>query len=183
MSLDDRLSFGGGPLGGLPPLGEGEPLQETPQEPKKRNLAATFLIIGMAGLVLLGVLALVATLVWVVPAQRRRMAMQATQTVEAATAIAQSWTPTPEPTATRQLPTWTPTLPPTATPIPTATATRVVPLEGSGQAAPTPTATRRPTSADWGATTPQAGLGGFGITAIAVGLSGLIIAVRRMRKS
>jgi|GEM_PF-5359703 len=181
MGLDDRLSFGGGPLGGLPL--ESEPPQETPQEPKKRNLAAIFLIVAMAGLVLLGILALVAAFVWVVPAQRQRVAMQATQTIEAATAIAQAWTATPEPTATRQLPTWTPTLPPTFTPIPTATATRVVPLEGSGQATPQPTATRRPTSADWGASTPQAGLGGLGITAIAVGLSGLLIAARRMRRS
>lgn len=178
MSLDDRLSFGGGPLGGLPP--EAEQPQEAPQEPKKRNLGPILLIVAMAGLVLLGVLALVAALVWVVPAQRQKAAMQAAQTVDAATAIAMAWTPTPQPTPTTLLPTWTPTLPPTITPIPTATATRVVPVD-SGQATPMPTATRL-TSVDWGASTPQAGLGGFGIAAIAVGLGGLVVAARRMRK-
>ncbi|MBN1933217.1 MAG: hypothetical protein JW934_01060 [Anaerolineae bacterium] len=179
MSLDDRLSFGGGPLGGLPP--EAEQPQEAPQAPKKRNLGAVFLIAAMAGLVLLGILALVAAFVWVVPAQRQRAAMQATQTIDAATAIALAWTATPEPTSTTQIPTWTPTLPSTETPVPTATATRVVPVD-SAQSTPVPTATRL-TSADWGAATPQAGLGGLGIAAIAVGLGGLVVAARRMRKS
>lgn len=178
MSLDDRLSFGGGPLGGLPP--EDEQPQEAPQEAPKRNLGPILLIVAMAGLVVLGVLALVAALTWVVPAQRQKAAMQAAQTVDAATAIALAWTPTPMPTATTAIPTWTPTSQPTFTVEPTPTATRVVPLDG-GQT-PIPTATRL-TSVDWGASTPQAGLGTFGIAAIAVGLGGLVVAARRMRKS
>ena len=179
MSLDDRLSFGGGPLGGLPP--EAEPEEEQPAEAPKSNRLFVFLAIAMGGLILLGVLALVAAFVWVVPQQRQARLTALTQTVEAITAEAESWTPTPEPTATEMMPTWTPTLLPTETPIPTATATRVVQDTGE-QPTSTPTPTRSALD-DWGSTTPSAGLGSFGVMAVAVGLAGLVFAARKLRGS
>jgi type II secretory pathway pseudopilin PulG len=182
MSLDDRLSFGDSTLGGLPP--------ETQPEPEsgggKPNRAFIFIAVAMGGLILLGILALVGALTFVLPRQRAEQAAAVTKTIEAATQVAAAWTPTFTPAPTAQLPTWTPA-PPTWTPIPKATATRVVQENG-----PTPTSSPTPTksvAADWGAappssttTTPAAGLGGLGTAAIAVGLTGLLFAVRRLRR-
>ena len=180
MSLDDRLSFGDSTLGDLPP--------ETPPEEAgggRPNRAFVFIAIAMAGLILIGILALVGALTFIVPRQREQQAAAVTQTIEAATLAAEAWTPTVTPSPTSQLPTWTPQAP-TWTPIPSATATRVVKTDGD--ATPTNTATpTRSAAADWGAgsapstTTPSAGLGGFGAGAIAVGLAGLLFAVRKLR--
>jgi type II secretory pathway pseudopilin PulG len=173
MSLDDRLSLGGGPLGGLPP-------EQEPEEQKKPSRAFTFIAIAMGGLILLGILALVGALVIWVPQQKARQIAQVTETVAAMTIEAASWTPTPIPTNTPALPTWTPTMQPTQTTFPTPTATRVV-SEKTPEGRPTATPTK-PASAEWGASTPSAGLGGLGIAAIAVGLSGLAFAARKLRK-
>ena len=173
MSLDDRLSVGGGPLGGLPPEPE-------PEERAKPNRAFIFIAIAMGGLILLGILALVGALTIWVPQQKARQVAQVTQTVAAMTIEAASWTPTPAPTNTPLLPTWTPTTQPTQTAVPTPTNTRVVSdktPEGKPIATPT-----KPASAQWGASTPSAGLGGLGIAAIAVGLAGLAFAARRLRQ-
>ncbi|MBL7200512.1 MAG: hypothetical protein ISS56_10205 [Anaerolineae bacterium] len=173
MSLDDRLSFGESPLGGEAP-------QLEPEEPRgRRSRAFLFLAIAMGGLILLGILALVAAVMFVVPRQREQRAASITQTISAATQQAAAWTPTFT-SVPIQEPTLTEALPPTWTPEPTATATRVV---GGGEAATRPaagaTATR---SRDvGGGTTPAAGLGGFGAVSIAVGLSGLMFAVRKLR--
>jgi type II secretory pathway pseudopilin PulG len=177
MSLDDRLSFGDSTLGDLPP--------ETQPEPEsgggRPNRAFIFIAVAMGGLILLGILALVGALTFVVPRQKAQQAAAVTQTIQAATQQAAAWTPTFTPSPTAALPTWTP-MAPTWTPIPTATATRVVQSSG-----PTPTNTPTPTRAaasDWGAssqTTPTAGLGGFGMGAIAVGLTGLVFAMRKLR--
>jgi hypothetical protein len=69
---------------------------------------------------------------------------------------------------------------PTWTPIPTPTATRVVALTPE-PSQPTATPTRSRVSEWGGGTTPTAGLGGFGATAIAVGLAGLVFAARKLR--
>lgn len=178
MSLDDRLSFGEGPLGGLPP--ETEPDKQTRQKGSRSNRAFVFLAIAMGGLIVLGVLALVGSLVFIVPARKQASIAAVTQTVAAATAEAAAWTPTPLPTATPLLPTWTPTLPPTETPLPTATATRVVQDPNIVRAA-----TATPTRASYSGgqtTTPQTGLGGLGIASIAIGLTGIIFAARKLRK-
>jgi type II secretory pathway pseudopilin PulG len=186
MSLDDRLSFGDSSLEGLPP--EGEP--EGASGGGRPNRAFIFIAIAMGGLILLGILALVGALVFVVPRQREQQAAAVTQTIQAMTQVAAAWTPTFTPAPTEPPPTWTPTTQPTWTPIPTATATRVL---GNDEDAPSATAT--PTSsalADWGApatgpgtkpgvTTPAAGLGSFGMGAIAVGLAGLVIVMRKLR--
>jgi hypothetical protein len=178
MSLDDRLSFGEGPLGGPSPEPEPEP---EPEEGGRPNRAFIFIAIAMAGLILLGILALVGALTFIVPRQKDQRIASITQTIDAATAEAAAWTPTFTATPTTELPTWTPTAPATWTPIPTATATRVVSDQGDqGQLAATPTPTRA-SSADWGTTTPAAGLGGLGTAAIAVGLAGLVFAVRKLR--
>lgn len=188
MSLDDRLSFGDdSTLGGLP--------SEPPPEPEsgggRSNRAFIFIAVAMGGLILLGILALVGALTFFVPRQRQQQELAVTQTIEAATQIAAAWTPTSMPSPTMPLATWTATALPTWTPIPTATATRVVRDNG-----PTPTSTPTPTRAtseDWGSpgtgpstpggTTPSAGLGVFGIAAIGVGLAGLVFAVRKVRSS
>lgn len=167
---DDRLTFGEGPLGGLTP--EPEP------EPERRpNRAFVFIAVAMGGLILLGVLALVAALTFVVPNQRQQREAAVAQTVAAATQQAAAWTPTFTPSPTAGPP--TATVIPTWTPIPTATATRVV-SEEEKVAGPTATPTRS-AGQEWGGTTPSAGLGGFGAVAIAVGLTGLLFSVRRLR--
>jgi type II secretory pathway pseudopilin PulG len=144
----------------------------------------------MGGLIVLGILALVGVLLFWVPRQRAQQEAAVTQTIQAMTQVAAAWTPTFTAVPTQPLPTWTPTTRPTWTAIPTATATRVL-----GEA--TPAATATPTSsalADWGAplnggetgtkpgaTTPPTGLGTFGMGAIAVGLAGLVIVMRKLR--
>jgi type II secretory pathway pseudopilin PulG len=176
MSLDDRLSFGDSSSDSLPP--------EPEEAPRGRpNRAFIIIAIAMGGLIVLGALALVLALRFWVPNQRAQQMAYVTQTIEAMTQEAASWTPTYTPPPTSALPTWTPTLPATATLEPTPTATRVV---QGGEDTPTRTPTpTRPTSAEWGATTPgttpATGLGSFGMAAIAVGLAGLVFAVRKLR--
>ena len=173
LDLDDRLSFGEGPLG--------EPVPEEEEEAPtggRSNRAFIFLAIAMGGLILLGILALVGAMAFIVPRQKSQRATAIAETVAAATMQAAAWTPTFTPSPTT-LPTWTPTVPPTWTPIPSPTATRVVnqtptPL----QATPTPT---RSTIDEWGGQTPSTGLGGLGIVAVAAGLAGLVFAVRKIR--
>ncbi len=176
MSSDDseRLSFDEGPLGG-PPL-EPEPGvgQEDAAPP---NRAFVFIAVAMGGLILLGILALVAALYFWLPAQRERQVAQVTSTAVAMTMEAAAWTPTFTPSPTALPPTSTATPRPTETVAPTPTSTRVVSQE-KVTAQPTHTPTR-PASKD--GTTPSAGLGGFGLTAIAVGLAGLMLAVRKLR--
>jgi type II secretory pathway pseudopilin PulG len=180
MSLDDRLSFGDSTLGGVPPEVEPEPAGDGGAG--RPNRAFIFIAIAMGGLILLGVLALVGALTFVVPQQKARQAATITAQVVGLTQQAAAFTPTPSPMPTEALPTWTVTSLPTWTPIPTATATRVVQNNG-----PTPTNTATPTrsaATDWGApttTTPPAGLGGLGTAAIAVGLAGLVFAIRKLR--
>jgi type II secretory pathway pseudopilin PulG len=186
MSLDDRLSFGDSNLEGLPP--EGEP--KGSQGGGGPNRVFLLLAIAMGGLIVLGVLAVVFALMVVVPRQKQQQAAAVTQTVQVMTQVAAAWTPTFTPAPTQQLPTWTPTARPTWTPIPTATATRV--LGGTGETPePTVTATQS-ILADWGApssgtgtkpgaTTPPTGIGGVGLGAIAAGLSGLVFAIRKLR--
>jgi carbohydrate-binding DOMON domain-containing protein len=176
MSSDDRdrLSFGEGPLGG--PFPEPEPEEEEVRA--RPNRAFVFLAIAMGGLILLGILALIAALTFWLPAQKEARIAEVTQTVAAMTREAAAWTPTFTPSPTPVPPTSTVTPRPTETLVPTPTATRVVSDGPPAQATPTST---RPTSADWDSTTPPAGLGGFGTAAIAVGLAGLIFAVRKLR--
>ena len=175
MSLDDRLSFGDSSSDNLPP--------EPEEAPRGRpNRAFIIIAFAMGGLILLGALALVLALVFWVPAQRAQQAAYVTQTIEAVTQEAAAWTPTFTPQPASALPTWTPTLPATATLGPSPTATRVVQIGGD---TPTRTPTPKPrTSEEWGAgtgTTPATGLGGAGMAAIAVGLAGLVFAVRKLR--
>ena len=173
MSIDDRLSFGEGPLGGPPP--EVEP--EEAVEERRPNRVFIFIAIAMGGLILLGVLLLVAALVFWLPRQRAAQIASVTKTVDAMTLEAASWTPTFTPSPTTGPATGTPTPLPTRTPIPTPTATRVVSTqEPEGLATPTATA-------GWGADTdtPSAGLSVAGTAAIAVGLAGLMFATRKLR--
>ena len=175
MSLDDRLSFGDSSSDNLPP--------EPEEEPRGRpNRAFIIIAIAMGGLILLGALALLGALTIWVPNQRAQQAAYVTQTVDAMTQVAAAWTPTFTPQPTSALPTWTPTSPATETPVPTPTATRVVQIGGD-----TPTRTPTPTRASdaWGtgtgSTTPATGLGSAGMAAMAVGLAGLVFAVRKLR--
>ena len=71
MSLDDRLSFGDSNLGGLPPEAEPEP---EPSGGGRPNRAFIFIAVAMGGLILLGVLALLGALTFVVPQQKARQA-------------------------------------------------------------------------------------------------------------
>lgn len=179
MSADDqdRLVFGEGPLGG--PLDDPD-AQVDAGAPPRRNRAFVYIALAMAGLVLLGVLALVAALTLWLPAQREQQMAAATNTVQAITRVAASWTATPAPTSTPMPPTVTPTPVPTQTPAPTATATRVVSEDKSGDALATNTPI--PTRAAGGdKSTPAAGLGVAGMAAIAVGLSGLLLVARKLR--
>jgi hypothetical protein len=137
----------------------------------------------MAGLILLGILALIAAWrIWLPARQAQRVAM-ITNTAVASTMEAAAWTPTFTPSPTPMPPTATATLRPTQTPVPTPTSTKVVSLgEDAAQATRAPTVAA---AAGEGAatTTPAAGLGGLGTAAIAVGLTGLIFAVRKIRTS
>jgi hypothetical protein len=177
MSVDDRLSFGEGPLGEQPP--EEEP-EEEESEGRSSNRAFIFIAVAMGGLILLGILALIAALAFWLPQQKEKQVARVTETVVALTEEAAAWTPTAtvEPTVVPSTP--TPTTLPTWTPIPTPTATRVV---GQTKEPTKPAATPTKSSSNWGGgdTTPSAGLGGFGATAIAVGLAGLVFAARKLR--
>ena len=96
MSIDDRLSFGEGPLGGTSP--EGQP--EQPEPGRRPNRAFIFLAIAMGGLILLGILALVGALgIWL-PRQKATQIARVTQTVAAMTMQAAAWTPTVMPSPT-----------------------------------------------------------------------------------
>jgi type II secretory pathway pseudopilin PulG len=132
----------------------------------------------MGGLIVLGILALIAAVTIIGPQQKERQLAAATQTILAATEEAAAWTPTPSPSPTQE-PTATETMVATWTPVVKATATRVV-GGAETRAAADATATKS-AAAGWGDTTPSAGLGGFGAVSIAVGLTGLMFAVRRLR--
>ena len=121
-SDDDRLSLGEGPLGG--PL---EPEYEQEDATRARpNRAFVFIAIAMAGLILLGVLALIAAWrIWL-PARREAQVAMATNTAVAITMEAAAWTPTVTPSPTALPPTVTATVRPTETPVPTPTFTKVV---------------------------------------------------------
>lgn len=178
MSSDDeRLSFGEGPLGG--PL---EPEYDQEDATRARpNRAFVFIAIAMAGLILLGVLALVAAWrIWL-PARRAAQVAMATNTAVAITMEAAAWTPTVTPSPTALPPTVTATVRPTETPAPTPTFTKVVSTD-KDTVQPTTAPTRAAPVGDVG-TTPAAGLGGLGTAAIAVGLAGLLFAVRKIRTS
>jgi hypothetical protein len=176
-SDDDRLSFGEGPLGG--PL---EPEFEQEDETRARpNRAFVFIAIAMAGLILLGILALVAAWrIWL-PARRAAQVAMATNTAVAITMEAAAWTPTVTATPSALPPTATATLRPTETPVPTATSTKVVSTD-KDKAQVTAAPTRAAPAGEVG-TTPAAGLGGLGTAAIAIGLAGLLFAVRKIRTS
>jgi hypothetical protein len=172
MSADvrDRLTLGEGPLSG--PRAEPDADASSP----KRNRAFVYIAVAMGGLVLLGILSLVAALQFWLPAQKDRQIAAVTSTVQARTRVAVAWTATPTPSATPKPPTATPTLEPTQTLAPTATATRVV---GQGQPAgqqATKTATPALPSS-----TPAAGLGVGGMAAAATGLTGLLFVARKLR--
>jgi len=177
VNIEDRLSFGEGPLG----TPEIEP-EEPPEEGKKPNRAFIFIAIAMGGLILLGVLALVGALAFWLPQQRAEQSARVTRTVVAMTQQAAAWTPTFTPPPTMAPATATPTPLPTWTPEPTPTFTRVV---SQDKLTKVPTATPTKSKLDeWGGdTTPSAGLSGFGMAAIAVGLAGLIFAVRKLRST
>jgi hypothetical protein len=178
MSADDqdRLSFGEGPLGG--PIDEDEPEEEAARRP---NRTFVYIAIAMAGLVLLGILAVVAAVTLWLPAQREAQIAAVTSTVVAITREAAAWTPTPTSSPTPLPPTVTATSAPTQTPEPTATSTRVVRKDDQAQQ---PTKTPQPGSGTGTGTgtTPAAGLGGLGIAAIGVGLAGLLVVARKLRK-
>ena len=180
-SDDDRLSFGESPLGG-PLEPELEPEEETRARP---NRAFVFIAVAMAGLILLGVLALIAAWrIWL-PARRAAQVAMVTNTAVAITMEAAAWTPTFTPSPTAVPPTATATQHPTQTPAPTATSTKVVSTgedKAAAQATIVPT-TAAAAGAGESTTTPAAGLGGLGTAAIAVGLAGLLLAVRKIRTS
>jgi hypothetical protein len=183
-SDDDRLTFGEGPLGG--PL---EPEEEPTPEPRARpNRAFVFIAVAMGGLILLGILALIAAWQIWLPARREQQLARITNTVVAKTMEAAAWTPTVTLTPTALPPTATVTPPPTETPVPTPTSTKVVSSDGDASLAtlePTDAAATRAAAGTGSAasTTPAAGLGGLGTAAIAVGLAGLVLAVRKIRTS
>jgi carbohydrate-binding DOMON domain-containing protein len=149
------------------------------EETAGSNRAFVFIAVAMGGLILLGILALVAALYFWLPAQREQQVAQVTSTVVALTMEAAAWTPTFTPSPTALPPTSTPTPRPTETVAPTPTSTRVV-SQDTSTAQPTHTPTKA-AGAGPGETTPSAGLGGFGMAAIAVGLAGLMLAVRKLR--
>jgi len=150
---------------------------EADAAPPARNRAFVYIAAAMAGLVLLGILALVAALTTWLPGQRARQMAAVTSTVSALTREAVAWTPTPAPTSTPLPPTATPTLEPSQTPVPTPTSTRVV---GADHAAIQP-ATSTPALAQVPGTTPAAGLGVGGMVATATGLLGLLLVARKLR--
>jgi hypothetical protein len=182
VDLDNRLSFGD------TPPDERIPEEEPEQAPEGRrpNRAFIFIAVAMGGLILLGVLALIGALAFYVPQQRAAEQATYDAAIAAATQTASAVTPTYTPSPT-VLPTFTPAEP-TWTPIPKPTNTRVVQTDVT----PTKSATNTPRPvAEWGGssgnggttgtTTPAAGLGGIGTAAIAVGLSGLVFAMRKLR--
>jgi hypothetical protein len=177
MSTDDqdRLSFGEGPLGGPLP---GPDADADADVSPRRSRAFVYIAVAMAGLILLGILALVAALTLWLPAQRGRQIAAVTATVSALTREAAAWTATPAPTATLMPPTATPTEAPTQTPAPTATSTRVV---SDDRTLATATYTPTPRTSTGDGTIPPAGLGTAGMAAIAVGLTGLLLVARKLR--
>jgi hypothetical protein len=176
MSTDeeDRLTFGEGPLGGPPPDADADAGTRSP-----RRRAFIYLAVALGGLVLLGILALVAAVTLWLPAQREAQVAAVTNTVQALTREAAAWTATPAPTATPVPATPTPTEMPTQPPAPTPTSTKVVGADSTSQASPTPVLTATPVERD--DTIPPAGLGGAGMAAIAVGLTGLLFVARKLR--
>jgi len=144
--------------------------------PPKRNRALVFVGAVMAGLTLLGIVALAATVFYWLPAEQGRRMAAATSTVSALTRVAAAWTATPVPTSTPLPPPATSTPEPTQTPAPTATATRVVRTERvGGQLA------IRTSTPEFPETTPEAGLGVGGMAAAAAGLTTLLFVARGLR--
>lgn len=178
MSADDqdRLTFGEGPLGPLDPDTDADA-----DAPQPRNRAFVYIAVAMAGLILLGVLAVVAVWRFWLPLQNERRVAEETAVVQEMTRVAAAWTATPAATATRLPPTSTPTEAPTQTPVPTATSTKVV---SGDKTLPTYTPTRAASTGNGGGdtTTPAAGLGSAGLAAIGVGLAGLLFAARKLRR-
>jgi type II secretory pathway pseudopilin PulG len=173
--MEDRLTFGEGPLGWSPDAQDPDADVDAP--PRRSSRAFVYVAVAMAGLVVLGLLALVAALTVWLPAQRGQQMAAVTSTVAALTRQALVWTATPAPTVTPQPPTATPTLQATNTPVPTATSTRVVGRDPS----PSQQATRTPTPVQFPGTTPAAGLGIGGMAATAVGMTGLLLVARKLR--
>ena len=172
----DRLTFGEGPLEWRL-NGQEEGDVEAEAAPPARNRAFVYIAVAMAGLVLLGILALVAAVTAWLPAQRTQQMAAVTSTVSAMTREALAWTATPAPTSTPLPPTATPTLEPTQTPVPTPTSTRVVGADGPASQA----ATSTPALAQVPGTTPAAGLGVGGMAVTATGLLGLLFVARKLR--
>jgi hypothetical protein len=181
MSADDqdRLTFGEGPLGG--PLDDPDADADLADAPKKRNRAFVYVAVAMAGLVLLGGLALVAALTLWLPAQREAQMVAATNTAQAIARIEAAYTATPAPTATPVPPTSTPRPTATPQPEPTPTSTLVVKSGSADLATNTPTSAVTEAGGGGSGTTPAAGLGTAGLAAIAVGLTGLLVAARKLR--
>ena len=162
--MDDRSSFG-------PELGE-QPVEEE----QGRNRVFFIIAIGMVGLILIGLLAVVYYFIYEKPRRDEQRAAQATQVVAEATAVARETalapTDTPLPT-----PTPVPTNTPLPTPTPRVTNTPVLPPAGTLEpGAPTPT--RTPVGSGQ---IPATGIGGLGAVLAAVGLVAVILIARKLR--
>ena len=180
MSADDqdRLMYGEGPLGG--PLDDPD-ADAAADAPPKRNRAFVYLALAMAGLVLLGVIALAFSLMVWLPQRNQRLSEAATAQVRSATQVALEWTATATLTPTPLPPTATATNVPTQTPEPTPTSTRVVSDDKTMGQTPALTPTSSSGVGGGDKTTPAAGLGSAGLAAIALGLTGLVFVARKLR--
>jgi len=172
---ENRLLFGEGSVEDRLNIGMADADADAGASPR-RNRAVVYVGAVMAGLTLLGILALVVTVFYWLPAEQGRRMAAATSTVSALTRVAAAWTATPTPTSTPPPPTATPTQGPTQTPVPTATSTRVVSADrAAGQLA------IRSSTPQYPETTPEAGLGVGGMAAAAAGLTALLFVARALR--
>jgi cell division septation protein DedD len=150
-------------------------MTETPFGGEAQNRLFIIIVIGLAGLLVLGLLGIGGYAIF---SRARRGAEQvaAAQTVAAATAAAQ---------ATAEAPTETPvpTFTPVSTSTPTEAATLVVsPLTGTPELtppAPTPVRTATPTPAE--GETPTAGFGGIGAILAGLALAVVLVVARKVR--
>jgi hypothetical protein len=149
------------------------------------NRLFIILAIGLAGLIVLGLVAIGGVLILrnIRTQQSLAQATPPTPTlaiVEELPTSTSTHTPVPPP------PTDTPTVTPTNTPVvlPTDTPTQEEAATGTASA-PTPTETNTPvpvgTPAGDGGEVPDTGVGGFGLALIAVGLVGVLAISRRLR--